>query len=1031
MSYFVYFQPSAMNESVDAREGSEVEISRLFPKCRPRSTPSSPINPPATPIPSTLSTTFSTSHTASYPPNISSIHAAVDYAPNATKNSFIQAALNHPSHLNPSTISFSTNNLTHHGYTNSSAIITSSSIGYNTTNALTHSVHNECAPLNVKTIHTPVISHHNFNCVTGSDDNDNFAPSHPTADEVARMQESSSSNSSSTSSNSSGSNSSSRMSVDTASSNFSPGGGGVGNQVSIGGGSMNNSVDVSVVSGYHEPDHSRSSVLDSSYEDAPLPQSRREHFRLRDSRIEAAGGREVYSQSRSRMHHHRHRSGNGSQVTMHHNSLLQNQQHLKQQQQLVQLQQQIISSRPQNSNAQNNDHLQQQTQPLDNSSASSSCSRTSRESGLPPDSPLVYEARFPGSSEVVFDDIGEWDGGLTVRGMDEHTNASSTPTSGPDSESPEVSPTRVTKIGNVPIADYEGSPRRYGPRSATVRCSPRRGHSMRPRPGFPRRVSSHPEDGKSAEKMESTGEDEQNIKKEKWMDSIKNNSCSETQIMESPTPPIISISTLTSVYGPTHNEISSPTTTTTSTMAANKCATAQDDIIYDYEVSETQKVLQEFFQDSRVSRTPPQAFYDLEYHLKRHHGNSYVGQRLAEEYEADGSSHPKDSSQVMTEENLGQHDAHKPVSRDCETKCSTDPKVVGYAEDGQQPDDDQVVNYDNVEVSNRLPSSVHQCSSFSNRHFTHGRIICLEKHNKIKLTSVTPPCSSPSHALGLSHHSSCQHFPSLHCPSITSPTGTRKCNNVLSQATSTSSNFCTIDALNTSSFSNRNRLTSDVATCRQKILQSQNIRERRDFLSSSHSPTLIHSCDVLEEDFLNLSDNQGFLREINCEHFDATSSVNGVIINIMPESKENVDTSDMVELEDDDQDLVDLDEDEEELKVTLNADEETDGDEADILPTEPVNNLLDLPIDCPLLDDYCLIKTLPVLSSLKQPLNQCEAFPDEHEDGERVPLIVSSPVSGLELYLSEASHQVTCSIDYSLVGAFRLIPCCDDALPAL
>ena len=1024
-----------MNESVDTREGPEVEISRLFPKCRPRSTPSSPNNPPTTPIPGTFSTSLSSSNTASYPQNIS-IHSGFDYSASQVKNSLVQGTLNKRSRMNPKSITYTTDNIPNRAYINPTGIITASSNVCEATNISNNAVHNQVSSLNVKPIHPSVISHHNFNCASESDDNDNFNHSHQTVEEVARMQESSSSNSSSSnsssSSTSSGSNSSSRMSVDTASSNCSPGGGGI--QTTMGSGSMNDSADASVVSGYHEPDHSRSSVLDSSYEDAPMPQTRREHFRLRDSRIEAAGGREVYSQSRSRMHHHRHR-GNASHVTVHHNSILQNQQHLKQQH-LVQLQQQQLVSRSIDSTIQNEQHLQQGL-PLDNSSASSSCSRTSRESGLPPDSPLVYETRFPGSSEVVFDDIGEWNGGLTVRGMDDQTNASSTPTSGPDSESPEVSPTRVTKIGNVPIADYEGSPRRYGPRSAGVRFSPRRGHSLRPRPGFPRRVSSYPhEDLKSAEKKNMLIEVEQVAQKDQWIvPKSGNNSCTEIESRESPVPPIISISTLTSVYASTIDEIASATTTTTSTTAANKTTASLDsDMIYDYEVSETQKVLQEFFQDSRVSRTPPQAFYDLEYHLKRHHGNSYVGQRLAEEYEGDVSSHLKDSSQPSTEGSGSDSiiNSHNTVDSETEQKSSNAQEVLVVGEDGELREGDQVVKFNDVEVRNRVPS-VHQCPSFNNRHSIKSKILRHEKHSHVIPTALTPPSSSPSHsALDISSHiSSSQHFQSLRC-FVASPNISKKLIK-LSPLSPTSGDFVSMTAAIKSSSNNDDGLTNLVA-CREKLVESQNIASSISH-ASSHFPSLNKSSEVLEEDFLNLSicsGNQGICCDDRVSELCINSKNVDNLFDIASYSRETtheqIDIEEVDDDDDDEDDLVDLDQDEEELKVSLTVDEETDCDEPGALVTETVNNLLDLPIDCPIPNDYCFSKTV---TSLTRSLNQCEVFPDDHEDGDRVPLLVSSPVSGLdssglEIYISEAGHQVTelahlTSLNDMIVGASHFL----------
>ncbi|KAJ8984274.1 hypothetical protein NQ317_009758 [Molorchus minor] len=146
---------------------------------------------------------------------------------------------------------------------------------------------------------------------------------------------------------------------------------------------------------------------------------------------------------------------------------------------------------------------------------------------------------------------------------------------------------KVTKvIGNLPIAVYEGSPRRYGQRHMETNCSHPQLPSAQsllaspsvypPRPGFPQRIVSSPSP---------IDNDSSNI-------NVENSS-----------------------YSPT-----SPNTTST--------------FDYLYEFSETRKVLEEFFKCP-----PPEEenrleveFQDLEYELRRQasdSGNSYVGQRLA------------------------------------------------------------------------------------------------------------------------------------------------------------------------------------------------------------------------------------------------------------------------------------------------------------------------------------------------------------------------------------------------------------------
>ncbi|KAK8735099.1 hypothetical protein OTU49_005493, partial [Cherax quadricarinatus] len=156
----------------------------------------------------------------------------------------------------------------------------------------------------------------NLNCVLDSDDNDNYEPQHPTGD-LPRLYDNSKL--------SRDSGSSGRMSVDSGSgsrSGSTPGSRSDSHSGSHSESKMERSaedvdmdVDVSVVSAYddYEDRYMRSSVLDSSYEEAPQPPpasrhqpQRREHFRLRDSRIEIAGGREVFSHSRSRPARRRH-----------------------------------------------------------------------------------------------------------------------------------------------------------------------------------------------------------------------------------------------------------------------------------------------------------------------------------------------------------------------------------------------------------------------------------------------------------------------------------------------------------------------------------------------------------------------------------------------------------------------------------------------------------------------------------------------------------------------------------------------------
>ncbi|KAK9889876.1 hypothetical protein WA026_008678 [Henosepilachna vigintioctopunctata] len=179
---------------------------------------------------------------------------------------------------------------------------------------------------------------------------------------------------------------------------------------------------------------------------------------------------------------------------------------------------------------------------------------------------------------VVFDDIGdEWH--MDIKRMEtNHTAHNVKPV--------EKEIEKVTKvIGNLPIAVYEGSPRRYGVRHVDNNYSHQQLSSAQtlmpassvypPRPGFPQRV-------------------------------VRNsNENDKTPVVEND-----------------QFKITSPSATTNSTFD------------YLYEFSETRKVLEEFFkcpppeEENRLEAE----FEDLEYELRRQgseSGNSYVGQRLA------------------------------------------------------------------------------------------------------------------------------------------------------------------------------------------------------------------------------------------------------------------------------------------------------------------------------------------------------------------------------------------------------------------
>ncbi|XP_065335663.1 uncharacterized protein LOC135936677 isoform X10 [Cloeon dipterum] len=280
--------------------------------------------------------------------------------------------------------------------------------------------------------------------------------------------------------------------------------------------------------------------------------------------------------------------------------------------------------------------------------------------------PVVYEAPVaPGAAEVVvFDDIGDC---LTTdqqqqqhlgrqlhassRHHEDDSSAGSSSTgrdtppayhrppadffkvlgpSGSDADTDPLSPERSRAprvIGGLPIAEYEGSPRRYGPRQLSDSPSSQQQQTptgpliqglpsaqsllsspsvFPPRPGFPQRVVS-----KDAEDQE------------------------EEDIQESPKLlPIVS----------------------------SESANAAFDYLYEF--SETRKVLEEFFKPS--SPLPIEVdFAELDYNLHRQAGNSYVGQRLAakdaSEEPAPQTSSPRTRKAGGTPDLISLRDTEEPV----------------------------------------------------------------------------------------------------------------------------------------------------------------------------------------------------------------------------------------------------------------------------------------------------------------------------------------------------------------------------------
>ncbi|KRT78893.1 PDZ domain-containing protein [Oryctes borbonicus] len=308
-------------------------------------------------------------------------------------------------------------------------------------------------------------------------------------------------------------------------------------------------------------------------------------YKLRDSRIiEIAGGREIYSQSRSKaVRKSRNATGDDPDKKKNQKSPVQGVWELR--------------GRCNESNK-----LKNSREFTETVFSSEVCSVThhqgdqhalSTENEQKVMSP-VSKMTMPGEV-VVFDDIGDtWHEDKRLEeecpkeALTYNHTASTNMYSSVDND-----PERVTKvIGNLPIAVYEGSPRRYGPRQIDSNCSHPQLPSAQsllaspsvypPRPGFPQRVICSPSDIETTQSTENT-----------------------TYNRSSPNSP-------------------HPTATATTTSTFD----------YLYEFSETRKVLEEFFKCP-----PPEEenqleaeFQDLEYELRRQasdSGNSYVGQRLA------------------------------------------------------------------------------------------------------------------------------------------------------------------------------------------------------------------------------------------------------------------------------------------------------------------------------------------------------------------------------------------------------------------
>ncbi|KAK1137492.1 hypothetical protein K0M31_001998 [Melipona bicolor] len=179
---------------------------------------------------------------------------------------------------------------------------------------------------------------------------------------------------------------------------------------------------------------------------------------------------------------------------------------------------------------------------------------------------------------------------------------------------------KVTRvIGELPIAQYSESPRRYGVRDTQLPCllsSP--SVYMTPRPGFPQRVL--PTTPSHNEKEDTSAE----IIVEKAVVETNINYSDDQAVNASPPSPKIEDE---------EDDSLKPSTIPTDNIS-NLVSSGGSTFDYLYEFSETRKVLEEFFKcppptKEKENNTESFPFQDLDYELRRQGGSAYVGQRLA------------------------------------------------------------------------------------------------------------------------------------------------------------------------------------------------------------------------------------------------------------------------------------------------------------------------------------------------------------------------------------------------------------------
>ncbi|XP_076262520.1 uncharacterized protein LOC143197738 isoform X16 [Rhynchophorus ferrugineus] len=336
-------------------------------------------------------------------------------------------------------------------------------------------------------------------------------------------------------------------------------------------------------------------------------------YKLRDSRIiEIAGGRELYSQSRTkavRKSKSSHLLGEDGEKKA----------------QKSPMKQGIWELRAKNNEIKKVRNSQEYTETI---FASEVCSMTHDKNLQSSSEQSLNPANMACSGDVVvFDDIGEnWneDKDKTENYEQHDTNQSNFATHLYNSNM--IDNDKVTKvIGSLPIAVYEGSPRRYGPRQTGTNSSHIQLPSAQsllaspsvypPRPGFPQRIVTSP----------TPSEREKNL-------NLENTNYNK----KSTSPPAINASTFD----------------------------------YLYEFSETRKVLEEFFKCPPEEETRLDTeFQDLDYELRRQedfveHENNFLDLSIGT-----GSSGDLGETEVGLQVGHSRNFTLSPETTDCDSNC--------------------------------------------------------------------------------------------------------------------------------------------------------------------------------------------------------------------------------------------------------------------------------------------------------------------------------------------------------------------------